>query len=154
MLLKNFFPSSYQAVLYHYKLQCKRNTRLYDNWAWKNGGTHRPFSPPCTLEPQRLATALHTVLRGAHSGLLQLKDPFLCRVSFMKREGNEFHFMSGLRGEEPLSCLEQGWDALNKGGVAAVKQLVLARREAGKETAAPLLTCSKKTWVHAWHITT
>lgn len=33
--------------------------------------------------------------------------------------------MSALRGEESLSCLAQGWDALSKGGVAAVKNPVL-----------------------------
>lgn len=70
-----------------------------------------PLSPRCCW----LCFARRVPWR-AHSSFL----PLGCSFSETERT-DEFHFRSGLRGEESLSCLAQGWDALNKGGVSAVK---------------------------------
>lgn len=106
------------------------------------------------LQPQQLAAMLHKDCPvessqgpSAAKGALPLQSFF-----HETRRRNEFPFISVLRGEEPLSCQEQGSVALNKGGVAAAKLPVLARREAGKEAAASPLARCKKTWVHEWRI--
>lgn len=81
-----------------------------------------PSQHPASLSPRCcwLCFARRVPWR-AHSSFLPLKEPFL-GCSFSETGGrNEFLFRSGLRGEESLSCLAQGWDALNKGAVAAVK---------------------------------
>lgn len=119
---RNFFPSHHQVVLYHGEPQCSV-THIYMITGLEVLCEH--------MGPSHLLIPLipcswwlcfeRKVPRRAHSSFLHLKEPFLGRSFYETWRRDEFHFMSGLRGQESLSCLAQGWDALNKGGVAAVK---------------------------------
>lgn len=123
---RNFFPSQHQVVLYHCEPQC-HVTHIYMITGPGNTREHMgPSHLPVPLSPCSWGLCFaRRVPWRAHSSFLLLKEPFLGCFFYKRGRRDEFHFMSGLRGEESLSCLAQGWDASNKGGLAAVKNPVL-----------------------------